>query len=289
MEKPLISVIIPTYNRAYILSKAIESVLNQTFKNVELIVVDDGSIDQTPYLVYKYPLIYVRKPHRGVSHTRNTGILKAKGEFIAFLDSDDVFVSKKLEKQLKFLEKYPEYKIVQTDEIWYKGNIRINPKKKHQKAEGWFFDKAIKICVVSISTVLIKKEVFYEVGFFDESFPVCEDYEFWLRVSLKMPVGLVKEYLVIKSGGRSDQLSAMKGLDYYRTLALLKLFKNYQKDLKLEQKIMLYAEAKKKFEIFYSGALKYGNFEKALKLKILFEKTFGSSIITPFKILSFKY
>lgn len=285
MKKPLISVIIPTYNRAYILSKAIESVLNQTFKDFELIVVDDGSTDETPYLVSKYPLIYVRKPHKGVSHTRNTGVLKAKGEFIAFLDSDDAFVKDKLEKQIKFFEKNPDYKIVQTEEIWYKGERIINPKKIHQKAEGWFFDRAIKLCVVSISTVLIKKEVFSEVGLFDEDFPVCEDYEFWLRVSLKMSVGLIKEYLVVKSGGRPDQLSAMKGLDYYRTLALLKLFKNYQKDLKLEQKLMLYAEAKRKFEIFYKGALKHGNLEKAFTLKKIFEETFEHSVISPFRSL----
>ncbi len=283
MKKPLISVVIPTYNRAYILPKAIESVFNQTFRDLELIIVDDGSTDETPYLVAKYPLIYVRKPHRGVSHARNVGVLKAKGEFIAFLDSDDVFVPEKLEKQIKFLEKKPSYKIVQTEEVWYKGEKRINPKKIHQKAEGWFFDRAIKLCVVSISTVLIKKEVFEEIGLFDENFPVCEDYEFWLRVSLKMPVGLIKEYLVIKSGGRPDQLSAMKGLDYYRTLALIKLFKNYQKDLKLEQKLMLYAEAKKKFEIFYKGALKHGNFKKAYFLKKVFRETFGNSIITSFR------
>ncbi len=279
MKKPLISVIIPTYNRAYILHKAIESVLAQTFKNWELIVVDDGSTDETPYLVTKYPLIYVRKPNRGVSHTRNVGILKAKGDFIAFLDSDDCFVPEKLEKQIKFFEKNPHYKIVQTDEIWYKGHRKINPKKIHQKAEGWFFDRAIKLCVVSISTVLIKKEVFKEVGLFDEAFPVCEDYDFWLRVSLKMPVGLIKEYLVVKSGGRPDQLSAMKGLDYYRTLALIKLFKNFQKDLKLEQKLMLYAEAKKKFEIFYKGALKHGNLKKAFSLEKIFKETFGESLI----------
>ncbi len=283
MKKPLVSVIIPTYNRVYILFKAIESVLNQTFKDLELIVVDDGSTDETPYLITKYPLIYVKKPRKGVAHARNIGIAKAKGDFIAFLDSDDIFVPDKIEKQLEFFEKNPDYKIVQTDEIWYKGNKRINPKKIHKKAEGWFFYRAIKLCVVSMSTVLMKRELFEEVGLFDEEFWVCEDYEFWLRVALKMPVGLIKENLVIKSGGRPDQLSATKGLDYYRTLALIKLFKNYQKDLNLEQKIMLFAEAKRKFKIFYKGALKYGNLEKAFKLKKFFEQTFGSSLISPYK------
>ncbi len=286
MKSPLVSVIIPTYNRAYILFKAIESVLNQSFKDLELIVVDDGSTDETPYLVSKYPLIYVRKPRRGVAHARNVGISKARGEFIAFLDSDDIFVPDKIEKQLVFFEKNPSYKIVQTDEIWYKENRRINPKKIHQKAEGWFFDRAIKLCVVSMSTVLIKKELFKEVGLFDEEFWVCEDYEFWLRVALKTPMGLIKEPLVIKSGGRPDQLSATKGLDYYRTLALIKLFKNYQKELNLEQRLMLFAEAKKKFKIFYKGALKHGNLEKAYKLKKAFEETFKDSVITFYKSLT---
>jgi len=284
---PLVSVIIPTYNRAYILPKAIESVINQTFKDLEIIVVDDGSTDETPYIITKYPLIYVKKPRKGVAHARNTGIKKAQGKFICFLDSDDYFVPEKIEKQLKFFEKNPQYKIVQTEEIWYKGNRRIFPKKKHQKAEGYFFDRAIKLCVVSMSTVMIKRELFDEIGLFDEDFWVCEDYEFWLRIAIKMPVGLIKEPLVIKSGGRPDQLSALKGLDYYRVLALIKLFKNYQKDLTLEQKIMLFAEAQKKFKIFYKGALKHGNLVKAFKLKKLFYETFKNSIITPYLSLLF--
>ncbi|MCS7278988.1 MAG: glycosyltransferase [Thermodesulfobacteriaceae bacterium] len=277
---PLVSVIIPTYNRAYLLFKSIESVLSQTFKDWELIVVDDGSTDKTSYLVSKYPLIYVKKHRKGVSHARNTGLKKAKGPLICFLDSDDYFLPQKLEKQIEFLEKYPEYKLVQTEEIWFKGEKRIYPKRIHRKAQGWFFDRALKLCVVSMSTVMIKREVFEEVGYFDEEFWVCEDYEFWLRVSLKMPVGLIKEPLVVKSGGREDQLSSTKGLDYYRFLALIKLFKNYQKELNLEQKFLLWKELVKKYNIFYKGALKYGNLEKAYKLRKLMEENFANSILT---------
>ncbi|QER41687.1 glycosyltransferase [Thermodesulfobacterium sp. TA1] len=285
MKHPLISVIIPTYNRAYILFKAVESVLNQTFKNLEIIVVDDGSTDLTPKLITQYPVVYVRKPRKGVAHARNRGLFHAKGSYIAFLDSDDLFVPTKLEEQLAFFEKNPNYKIVQTEEIWYKGEKRINPKKIHKKAEGWFFERAVKLCVVSISTVLIKKELFEEIGLFDEDFWVCEDYEFWLRVAVKYPVGLIPKPLVIKSGGRDDQLSATKGLDYYRTLALIKLFKNQSKDLSLEQKLILLAEAKKKFNIFYQGALKHGNLKHAFRLQKLFEETFKDLVFSPFKAL----
>lgn len=279
-SNPLVSVIIPTYNRAYILPKSIESVLSQTFKDLEVIVVDDGSTDKTPYLVYKYPIIYVRKPRKGVSHARNRGLQKARGRLICFLDSDDYFFPQKVEKQIRFLEHYSEYKIVQTEELWFKGEKRIYPKRIHRKAEGWFFERAVKLCVVSMSTVMLKREVFEEVGYFDEEFWVCEDYEFWLRVSLRMPIGLIKEPLVGKSGGREDQLSSTKGLDYYRCLALIKLFKNYQKELNLEQKFLIWKEAIKKFNIFYKGALKYGNLVKAYNLKRLMEETFANSIIT---------
>jgi len=281
---PLVSVIIPTYNRAYILGSAIESVLSQTFRDFELIIVDDGSSDDTEKLVKKYPsIIYVRHSSRkGVAAARNTGIKASRGKYIAFLDSDDVFTRKKLEKQLEFLEKHPDYKLVQSEEIWFKGSKRLNPKKHHKKAEGWFFHRAVKLCVVSMSTVVINRDVFSKVGIFDEDFWVCEDYEFWLRVSLFFPVGLVKDYLVVKSGGRRDQLSATKGLDFWRVLALSKLFRTFHEVMSNEQKLILFAEAKKKFNIFFKGALKHGNLKQAFFLKKVFEKTFGSQVLSPY-------
>lgn len=263
---PLVSVIIPTYNRDYILEEAILSVLKQTYSPIELIVVDDGSKDKTPFLVKKYPLKYVRLPKNfGVSFARNRGILHSKGELIAFLDSDDKFLPKKIEKQVAFFIEHPECKILQTEEIWYKGKRRLNPKKYHAKAEGYFLDRAVKLCVVSISTVMMKREVFFELGFFDEEFPLCEDYEYWLRVAIHLPVYLLKEPLVVKHGGRPDQLSAKKGLDFYRIKALLKTFKAYYHRLSPEEKVLILAEAKEKTRVFSKGALKHGN------LKALFE------------------
>ncbi len=264
--KPLVSVIIPTYNRAYILDRAIESVLKQSYRPIELIVVDDGSKDETPLLVKRYPLKYVRLPQNfGVSFARNRGILHSKGELLAFLDSDDAFLPKKIEKQVNFFLKHPECQILQTEEIWFKGEKRLNPKKYHAKAEGYFLDRAVKLCVVSISTVMIKREVFTELGLFDEEFPVCEDYEYWLRVAIHMPVYLLKEALVVKQGGRADQLSQRKGLDFYRIKALLKTYKNYYHRLSAEEKLLILGEAQKKSEIFSKGAKKHGN------LKALFE------------------
>lgn len=141
---PFVSVIIPTYNRAYILPKAIESILAQNYPHIELIVVDDNSKDETPYIVSKYKLKYVRLPQNfGPAFARNRGIFQAKGELIAFLDSDDVFVKEKIGKQVEFLVKNPQYKLVQSEEIWYKGDRRINPKKYHTKAEGYFLTEQL--------------------------------------------------------------------------------------------------------------------------------------------------
>ena len=289
---PLVSVIIPTYNRAYILHKAIESVLSQTFKDIELIVIDDASTDGTSELVKSYakkskiPVIYWKNKKRlGPAASRNKGIKLAKGRFIAFLDSDDWFLPEKLEKQVKFFQQNLSYYLVQTEERWYKQGKRIFPKRIHRKAKGYFFHRAVRLCVVSMSTVMIKRELFKEVGLFDPTFPVCEDYEFWLRVSLKFPVGLIEEELVEKDGGRPDQLSATKGLDYYRTLALIKIFKNCFSELTPEQKLLLYREACRKFRIFFKGALKYGNLAKAFELKKIFEETFSHSTLSPEKEL----
>ncbi len=272
MKTPLVSVIIPTFNRGYLITKAIESVLKQTYTNLELIVVDDSSTDNTPWIVKNYPLKYVKfSQNRGVSLARNRGILKAKGEFLTFLDSDDLFLPQKIARQIQFLEKNPFFKLVQTEEIWFKGEKRLNPKNYHKKAEGYFLDRAIKLCVVSMSTLLVKKEVFKEVGLFDETFPVCEDYEFFLRVALKFPIGLIKEPLVIKYGGREDQLSATKGLDFYRVKALLKIYKNYFPQLSPEEKILIWAEAKRKSQIFLKGAYKHKNLPKIFELSKLWD------------------
>lgn len=145
--EPHVSVIIPTYNRAHLLERAIKSVLRQSYSSLELIVVDDGSKDETPMVISKYPLRYVRLPsNRGVALARNRGILKARGNLIAFLDSDDEFLPPKIEKQIKYLEKNPWAKLVQTEEIWYKGEKRLNPKRYHAKAEGFFRARGKTLC-----------------------------------------------------------------------------------------------------------------------------------------------
>ncbi len=220
-----LSVIIPVYNRESLVSRAIESVLQQTRPPLEIIVVDDGSTDGTSRVLEQYaPHIRIlRQSHRGVSAARNLGIKKAKGDWIALLDSDDTWLPQKLAMAEEFHRQHPEYLIFQTEEIWIRNGRRVNPKKKHRKYGGWIFRQALPLCIVSPSAVVFHKSLVQKVGLFDESFPVCEDYDLWLRVARVAPVGLDSRPGIVKYGGHADQLSRQYwGMDYFRVLAMEK-------------------------------------------------------------------
>ncbi|MDL1957248.1 MAG: glycosyltransferase [Candidatus Desulfofervidus auxilii] len=261
---PKVSVIIPTYNRANFLKEAIESVLNQTYKDYELIIVDDGSTDETPKIIaqYKNKLKYIVIPHHGVSKARNVGIKTAKGEFIAFLDSDDLWYPKKLEVQINFFDNHHNALICQTEEIWLRNGKRVNPKKYHKKPSGMMFEKSLERCLISPSAVMMHKTLFEKVGLFDESFPACEDYDMWLRITARFPVYLLPEPLVIKRGGHPDQLSKLvEALDKWRIKAIEKILKSGI--LNETQYKLALEELKKKCQIYASGCLKRNKFKEA--------------------------
>jgi glycosyltransferase involved in cell wall biosynthesis len=207
--------------------EAIESVRKQTFEDYELIVVDDGSTDETPReLARRFPdIIIVRHPlKKGVSAARNRGITQSRGTYLAFLDSDDLWLPQKLEKEVAFLEENPEIRVCYTDEIWIRKGIRVNPKKRHKKYSGWIFPRCLPLCIISPSSVMIHREIFKTVGTFDESLPVCEDYDLWLRIASRYPVHWLDIPLIIKRGGHPDQLSkALWGMDRFRVKALIKI------------------------------------------------------------------
>ncbi|MBN1408870.1 MAG: glycosyltransferase [Calditrichaceae bacterium] len=219
------SVIIPVFNREKIMHRSILSVINQSKSAGEIIVINDGSADQTKSELLKYQdkIRIVNQPNRGVSAARNAGIQLARYEWLAFLDSDDEWHQDKLLKAEAFHNKHPKYKIFQSDEIWIRNGRRVNPKRIHQKYDGWIYKQSLPLCIVSPSAVVIHKDVFEDVGLFDESFMVCEDYDLWLRVSRKYPVGFDSYQGIIKYGGHSDQLSRKYwGMDHYRIKAMEK-------------------------------------------------------------------
>ena len=254
-----ISVIIPAYNRAEFIQKAIKSVLNQTFKDFELIIIDDGSTDNTGDIIQEYNdkrVKYFHQFNRGPGPARNKGIKKSSGKYLAFLDSDDAWELEKLEIQINEMKDNPEYLLSHTEEIWFKGARRIKPLKIHRKRHGDIFNWSLRLCSVSMSTVMIEKELIDEIGYFDENLEVCEDYDYWLRVTAKYPVLLIDRPFTIKQGGHYDQQSQKYfGLDKFRIYAIEKLIKSDA--LTKEQLILAFNELKKKCRIYGQGCLKY--------------------------------
>ncbi len=267
MEKtgkhPLISVIIPTYNRGWIIKEAIDSVLAQDYVNFELIVVDDGSTDDTHDILNSYQnnILVLRQNNKGVSAARNRGLTAASGHFVAFLDSDDIWLPQKLSQQVDFFHSNPDTLICQTEEIWIRNNVRVNPKKRHKKPSGMIFEPSLSLCLVSPSAVMINRNLFEEVGLFDETLPACEDYDLWLRVSCRHPVHLIDTPLIIKRGGHDDQLSASPALDKLRIKAIKKVIESGL--LSAAQYQTAVETLKEKCVIYASGCRKRGRMDEA--------------------------
>lgn len=259
-----VSVIIPTYNRAHKVCRAIASTLYQIYRPAEVIVVDDGSRDGTSHALttFRYHIKYLEhKKSLGVSAARNTGIRASTSPLIAFLDSDDYWLPTKLAAQVAFFADHREAVACQTQELWIRRGIRVNPRIKHRKPSGDIFEASLKLCLVSPSAVMVKRSVLDEVGLFDEAFPVCEDYDLWLRISCRHPIHLIDQALAVKEGGSADQLSgSRKGMDRFRIQAIVKLMKSGL--LGRQQAVAALRELSRKCRIYGEGCLKRGRREE---------------------------
>jgi len=263
-----VTAIIPTYNRADYLDKAITSVLQQTDAVAELIVVDDGSKDDTKELVNAYQqtnikIIYIYQENKGPAAARNNGIKNSACEFIAFLDSDDIWHKRKIELQLKQLKKNSEFLISHTSERWMRQGKHLNRKKKHLQKHGDIFFQNLKLCAAGMSTVMVRKKIFNIYGLFDEDLLCCEDYEFWLRIGEKENFLLIDAPLTVKNGGRDDQVSSIyrQGMDTFRINALGKLIK---KQLVTAKKYLaLVEECERRCLIYAKGCEKHGRMGEA--------------------------
>ena len=260
-NKYKISVVIPTLNRINTLQRALDSVINQTYKPAEIIVVDNGSSDGTlKFLREQYPKIKILTENKiGVSSARNKGIKKSINQWIALLDSDDAWHPRKLEIQTSMLDSaLKEYNLVHTDEVWFRNNKHINQMKKHKKQGGYIFERCLSLCCISPSSVLFKKNILDKVGLFDESLPVCEDYDMWLKICSSEEVLFAQDKLTYKYGGHKDQLSkSYWGMDRFRIKSIENIIKNF--DLTYKQKKQAKKELIKKLKIIINGAFKRNN------------------------------
>lgn len=273
-----VSVVIPSFNRPEKTIVAINSVLNQSYTNFELIVIDDGSQDKLiGEKIFKENKNNIDcKLHRnevnaGVSYSRNRGVEYSTGEWIAFLDSDDEWLPRKLEYQVKWIEKNSNYSICQTREIWVRNNVRVNPPKGYEKVADDIFDISLKRCMITPSSVMIKRDLYNKYHGFNESLPACEDYDLWLKICSKEKIGLIDKQLLIRYGGHEDQLSStVKVLDKYRVRAMLDLL--CIGDLSEMQRMHVYSVLSKKAEILSNGFKKRGKNKEYERYKRLSEK-----------------
>jgi len=263
---PEVSVIIPTFNRCAMLREAIDSVLAQSTPAFELIVIDDGSTDgTTEHLARLAETIRIkieRIEHRGPAAARNRGVAIARAPLIAFLDSDDLWSPAKLERQIAFMRDNPGCAISQTREIWIRNGRRVNPGYRHRKRAGDIFVDSLRTCLIGMSSVMIRTDLFRSSGGFDEHMAAAEDYDLWLRILIDHEAGLLDEPLVTRRGGHPDQLSATTpALDRFRILALAKLLADYRlSPARRNSAVEVLAE---KCRIYARGLLRRGRIDEA--------------------------
>lgn len=257
-----ISVIIPIFNRADFIERSLKSVLDQSYSDLEVIVVDDGSTDETFQVVKKFfsdkRLKYIYQENSGVSSARNLGVSVASFKWIAFLDSDDEWHTNKLLEQVEYHKCNPEYQLIHTEETWIRNGKRVNQPKHYRKKGGEIFLECLSLCAISPSTVLMNKSLFNEMGGFSTSYTVCEDFDLWLKITSKYPVGLVDMSLINKYAGHDDQLSTKYiAMDLYRVRALNNILNI--RDLTAREQDEVQKVIVKKCEILIKGYRKHNN------------------------------
>jgi len=256
---PEVAVIIPVFNRTTLLERAVASVARQTMGNFECIIVDDGSDEPLPRAYVDNRFSVVRLDiHSGVSRARNQGVGACSAPLIAFLDSDDEWLPKKLERQVRYLKKNPSCTILQCREVWIRNGVRVNPPITHEKREGDLFEASLARCMITPSSVLMHRQLYENYGGFNESLPACEDYDLWLKICAHHMVGLVDEHLLIRYGGHDDQLSAtVPLLDRFRVRSMLQLLQHHQLDE--HQRLLIQQQIAIRATILANGFKKRGN------------------------------
>lgn len=258
-----ISIILPTFNRSSYLERSIESVLAQTYPSFHLYVVDDGSTDESNVIIQRYltdkRVHLLHQENKGVSAARNLGIKTSQSDWVCFIDSDDEWLPQKLEKQIEFSQKNGHFRFIHSNEIWVRHGIRVNAPKKFNKSNEDIFRRSLELCLISPSTVMMKRELCELHDFFNEEFAVCEDYDLWLKILATEEIGFMEDYLIKKYGGHDDQLSTkFPAMDFWRIKSMVHLLKN-KTSLQEDKKILLKDEISKKASILLQGYLKHQN------------------------------
>jgi glycosyltransferase involved in cell wall biosynthesis len=244
-------------------------VLDQTLSPAEIIVVDDGSTDGTPaWLAARAAensaLRFLPLEHSGFpGRARNAGARAARGRYLAFLDSDDLWEPRKLARQLAFFEAHPDIRICHTRERWLRGSREVSQAGQRHRTSGDIFRDALKKCVIGPSTVMLKRSLFEELGSFREDLEIAEDYELWLRLASRHPVGYIDEALTLKRAGHGGQLSEKYSqIEIFRLRALRDLVEAgwFSEERRLRAAA---AELARKCRIYAAGCRRRGRLAEA--------------------------
>lgn len=283
-----LSVVIPVYNRDQVIIRALSSVINQNnvALDYDVWIIDDGSTDQTAQFVKDYivknnlehRVFYHYQDNSGVSSARNKAINLSRGEWIAFLDSDDEWLPNKLNEQIAHIKENPSCCLVHSDEVWIRNGVRVNQMKKHRKAGGDIFLRSLKLCLISPSATIVSRKLLETVGAFNPSMTVCEDYDLWLRICYNKLICYIDKPLINKYGGAEDQLSRKYvAMDYWRVLSLNSLIQSER--LSLEQVSATQDVLVKKCEILLAGYIKHSNLDKFEEISNIYIQYSGKKFL----------
>lgn len=229
---PRVSVIIPTYNSAAMVQEAIGSVLAQTYADLEVVVMDDGSTDDTESVVRRFGdrVRYFKQENQGVSAARNAGINKSLGDYVAFLDSDDLWLPEKLSAQIPLLEADPTLGLVYCDwsVVSREALLQSSYLKDLPAASGYVFDELIQSGFILTSGVVLRRGCLDDVGAFDKSLAIAQDYDLWLRISYRWKIQLVNRCLFTKRSLKGSLSSNLKKTALERIALYQKTLKELQ-------------------------------------------------------------
>lgn len=244
--------------------KAIESVKTQTYTPFEIIIIDDGSTDGTSTLFPISGVFYFKVEHCGFpGKVRNIGVEKSTGDYIAFLDSDDIWHKEKLEKQTVFINSKPKCQLLHTKEKWIMNSKVISQKKRKHNRSGNVFLDSLQGCILGPSTVLMKRALYEQFGGFNETIEVGEDYDLWLRITDREEIDYIDDELITKNAGHGDQLSFKYGfIEPFKIDVLENLIQTHsfrEENFKQVVRALLL-----KYDIVINGCLKRSNEKEAL-------------------------
>ncbi len=265
-EMPLVSVVVPCYNHEKYVKETIESIINQTYKNIELIVIDDGSKDGSVQVIQemadKYGFTFIHRPNKGLSATLNEGIKLSKGKYFSAIASDDILMLEKIEKQVEFMESNPEYGMCYGKIVYFEDSIKNTSEYSNSNKQGWVFDDLLNYgCFIPAPSTFMRKEVFETVGEYDENLWI-EDWDMWLRISQKYQVGYIDEYLAYYR--KHDTNISSQSLKMYKAeKQILEKYKDYEnfdnviKNKKIVWFSLLSRKYKKEAMKYFMHSIKY--------------------------------